>query len=135
MPQPENSAEAAAFMEEAVDGVTVPAFDEQKHPNTPESDAWAERWRVVYDLRNLNLYFDETNTGKKLYIKISSIDFGAKDPKIIEVKDLTSQYGLKLFANRGDETSWVLATLTTCAAQHRRTGGTCGRSQRPRRSM
>jgi choloylglycine hydrolase len=94
MPQPQSPEEAVAFMEEALDGLTVPAFDEKKHPNDPRSDAWEGRWRVVYDLRNLSVYFDETNTGKKLYFKLSSVDFNAAAPKVIAVKDQKSAYTL-----------------------------------------
>ena len=94
MPQPDSSTKAVAYMEEALDALTVPAFDEKKHPNSILSDAWEGRWRIVYDLKNLNLYFNETESGKKVYLKINTLDFSSKAVKFIEVKNIKSDYSL-----------------------------------------
>lgn len=97
MPQPVSSTQGVAYMEEALDGITVPTFDDKKHPNTPSSDAWEARWRVVYDLKNLNIYFNQNDSGKKVYLKLSDIDFNNKTIRYIELKDVKSDYdfGLK----------------------------------------
>lgn len=94
MPQPNSPSQGVAYMEEALDGVTVPAFDEKKYPNSPLSDAWEGRWRIVYDLANLNLYFTETTSGKKVFLKLKDVDFGGNAIKYIELKDIKSDYDL-----------------------------------------
>jgi len=83
MPEPIDSAQAVAYMEEAINNIAVPAFDDRKSGFSPLNDAWETRWRVVYDLKNMNMYFDQSDAGKKAYLKIKKINFAAKKVKYI----------------------------------------------------
>jgi len=94
MPQPVSSIQGVAYMQEALDGLTVPTYDEKKHPNSPEGDAWEARWRVVYNLKDLTLYFSQNDTGKKIYLKISNVNFKNKTVKYIELKGIKSDYDI-----------------------------------------
>ena len=94
MPEPKSVTQAIAYMEEAVDNILVPTFDEKKNPVSPLSDAWEARYRVVYDLKNMNMYFDQDETGKRIYLRIKDIDFGAKSLKYIDPVSLKSSYEL-----------------------------------------
>jgi len=94
MPEPKSVSQAIAYMEEAVDNILVPTFDEKKNPVSPLSDAWEARYRVVYDLKNMNMYFDQDETGKRIYLKINNVDFGAKSLKYLDPANLKSSYAL-----------------------------------------
>ena len=94
MPEPKNTSQAIVYMEEAIDNVLVPTFDEKKNPVSPLSDAWEARYRVVYDLRNMNMYFDQDETGKRVYLRIKTIDFTSKNLQNIDPADYKSTYDL-----------------------------------------
>ena len=86
--------QAIVYMEEAIDNVLVPTFDEKKNPVSPLSDAWEARYRVVYDLKNMNMYFDQDETGKRIYLKIKDVDFTSKTLRYIDPADYKSAYDL-----------------------------------------
>ena len=94
MPEPKSASQAVAYMEEAIAGVMVPAFDDRKHPVSPLSDAWEARWHVVYDLKNMRMYFDQDETGKRLYMKIKDVDFTGKTVRQIFPDNIKSAYDL-----------------------------------------
>ena len=94
MPEPKTASQAIVFMEEAIDNILVPTFDEKKNPVSPLSDAWEARYRVVYDLRNLNMYFDQDETGKRIYLKLKDVDFTSAKLKYINPADYKSTYDL-----------------------------------------
>lgn len=94
MPQPVSLAQGVAYMEEAINGISVQAFDDKKHPNPADNDAWETRWRVVYDLKNMNMYFNQDDSGKKVYIKVRDIDFTSKAIKYIELLEVKSDYDI-----------------------------------------
>jgi len=50
--------------------------------------------RVVYDLKRINMYFDQDETGKSIYLKIKDIDFTAKSLKYIHPAGCKSKYDL-----------------------------------------
>jgi choloylglycine hydrolase len=95
MREPKTASEAVVFMEAAIDNVLVPTFDEKKNPVSPLSDAWEARYRVVYDLRNLNMYFDQDETGKRIYLKLKDVDFTSAKLKYINPADHKSTYDLQ----------------------------------------
>jgi choloylglycine hydrolase len=95
MPEPKTTSQAIVFMEEAIDNVLVPTFDEKKNPVSPLSDAWEARYRVVYDLKNLNMYFDQDETGKRIYLKLKDLDFTAGKLKYINPAEHKSTYDLQ----------------------------------------
>jgi choloylglycine hydrolase len=94
MPEPKTASQAVVYMEEAIANVLVPTFDEKKNPVSPLSDAWEARYRVVYDLKNMNMYFDQDETGKRIYLKLRTIDFTSQTPKYISPADYKSTYDL-----------------------------------------
>jgi choloylglycine hydrolase len=94
MPEPKNAAQAVAYMEKAINSIAVPAFDDKKSNFSPLNDAWETRWRVVYDLKNLNMYFDDDDFGKKVYLKISKLNFWDKNVKYIYPGKNKSIYSL-----------------------------------------
>jgi choloylglycine hydrolase len=95
MPEPKTTSQAIVFMEEAIDNVLVPTFDEKKNPVSPLSDAWEARYRVVYDLKNLNVYFDQDETGKRIYLRLKDLDFTAGKLKYISPAEHKSTYDLQ----------------------------------------
>jgi penicillin V acylase-like amidase (Ntn superfamily) len=94
MPEPKDATQAVVYMEQAICNILVPTFDEKKNPKSPLSDAWEARWRVVYDLKNMNMYFDQDESGKKVYMKITNIDFSGKVIRYIDPIDLRSEYNM-----------------------------------------
>jgi len=113
MPEPDSSARAVAYMSEAVDGISNPSFDLNKEPKNvltscsdylielaldlPHGildDAWEARWRVVYDLKNMNFYFNETSSGKKIYMKLNEIDYNVDTIRSIDIQNIKSEYNL-----------------------------------------
>ena len=58
------------------------------------ADAWEGRWRVVYDLKNMNLYFTETDTGAKVYLRLNGLDYSAETVRIIDLKNVKSDFDL-----------------------------------------
>ena len=113
MPRADSPARAAAYMEEAIDAMSVPAFDLDKVPRgaldafhdqlasrltglppAMLADAWEGRWRVVYDLKNMNLYFTETDTGAKVYLRLNGLDYSAETVRIIDLKNVKSDFDL-----------------------------------------
>jgi len=94
LPQPKDPVEAVAYMEQVIDSVLVPAYDDKKHPFSPQSDSWAARWRVVYDLSRMNMYFDQEETGKSIYLKIKDLDFTGSEIKYLKLSDYKSAYEL-----------------------------------------
>jgi len=91
---PKTPEEAVAYMEQVIATVLVPAYDDKKHKISPDSDAWNARWHVVYDLKRMNMFFDQDETGKKLYLKLKDIDFTGKEIKYLELKNCKSVYDL-----------------------------------------
>jgi choloylglycine hydrolase len=94
MPEPKSTSQAIVYMEEAIDNILVPAFNEKNNPVSPLSDAWEARYRVVYDLKNMNMFFDQDETGKRIYLKIKDIDFTSKGLRYISPAGFKSQYDL-----------------------------------------
>ncbi len=113
MPRPDTSARAVAYMEEAIDAMSVPPFDTSKEPKRlldsltdhlaslvtglPPSmldDAWEARWRVVYDLRKMNVYFTETYSGRKVYLRLNEMDFSGDKVNYIDIQDVKSDFDL-----------------------------------------
>jgi penicillin V acylase-like amidase (Ntn superfamily) len=94
MPEPKDATQAVVYMEQAICNILVPTFDEKKNPKSPLSDAWEARWRVVYDLKNMNMYFDQDESGKRVYMKIRNIDFSGKVIRYIDPMDLRSEYNM-----------------------------------------
>ena len=60
------------------------------------ADAREARWRVVYDLRNMNLYFIETSSGRRVYLKLNALDYSAGHVRIIDIETIRSDYDLSV---------------------------------------
>jgi len=95
MPEPASATQAVIFMEEAINNIAVPAYDDKTNPDSPFlSDAWETRWRVVYDLKNMHMFFDYDQTGKKVYLKIEDALFEGKTIKYIDPTKTKSPFEL-----------------------------------------
>ncbi len=99
MPEPENALQGVIFMEEAVHNIAVPAYvDPVHHDSITLSDAWETRWHVVYDVKNLRMYFDNNQIGKRILLDIKkNVNFKGKAIEYIDpakTKSAKSSYGL-----------------------------------------
>ena len=113
MPAADTATRAVAYMEEAIDAMSVPAYDLAKVPRgtldkvhdhlaslvtglppAMLADAWEGRWRVIYDLKNMNLYFTETNSGRKVYLELEALDYSGERVRIIDIGTIRSDYDL-----------------------------------------
>jgi len=97
MPEPANPQQAVIFMEEAVHDIEVPAYIDTAHVDNPASgDAWETRWHVVLDVKNLKMYFDYDQIGKRINLDLNKIDFNGKAIEFIDPatsKQAVSPYG------------------------------------------
>jgi choloylglycine hydrolase len=85
MPEPASPHQAVIFMEEAIHNIEVPAYIDTSHVNNPAAgDAWETRWHVVLDVKNLKMYFDNDQIGKRINLDLNKIDFNKKEIEYID---------------------------------------------------
>jgi len=95
MPEPADPLEGVIYMESAVHDISVPLYIDQIHPASALSDAWATRWSVVYDLKNMLMFFDFNQTGKRVNLDIRKVNFKGKAVRYIDLEKQKSYYQLQ----------------------------------------
>jgi choloylglycine hydrolase len=92
MTEPKNISQAISYMQSAINGISVQSYDDKSAKISYDTNAWTTRWHVIYDLKNLAIYFEHDETGKKFYFQMKKYKFTDNSVRRITLADMPSKY-------------------------------------------